>query len=89
MASSPTLRPVRTDGLEINEVADGLVVYQAAPERVHYLNNTAAVVFELCDGEHTIAAIAEAVGQLFALAEPPTAEVEACLVELRAKGVVQ
>ncbi len=89
MVSSPTQRPVRTDGLEINEVADGLVVYQAAPERVHYLNNTAAVVFELCDGDHTTADIVDAVGELFSLNEAPTAEVEACLVELRAKGVVQ
>ncbi len=89
MASSPTDRPVRTDGLEINEVADGLVVYQAAPERVHYLNNTAAVVFELCDGARTVPEIADAVGELFSLTRAPTAEVEACLVELAAKGVVQ
>jgi Coenzyme PQQ synthesis protein D (PqqD) len=89
MVSSPTHRPVRTDGLEINEVADGLVVYQAAPERVHYLNNTAAVVFELCDGDLTVAEIADALRRLFSLASAPTAEVEACLVELAAKGVVQ
>ena len=89
MASSPTPRPTRTDGLEVNEVADGLVVYQAAPEQVHYLNNTAAVVFELCDGTRTVAEITDLVGQTFGLAEGPAAEVEACVTELLAKGVVR
>jgi len=89
MASSPPTHPVRADGLEVNEVADGLVVYQPDPERVHYLNNTAAVVFELCDGDRSRREIAAALGELFSLAEVPTAEVEACLVELVAKGVVR
>lgn len=89
MVSSPTPRPTRTEGLEINEVADGLVVYQADPERVHYLNNTASVVFELCDGRRTVPEITELVGATFSLAEPPTAEVEACVAELLAKGVVR
>jgi hypothetical protein len=89
MTSSPTRRPTRIDGLEINEVADGLVVYQADPERVHYLNNTAAVVFELCDGRLTVAEITQQVADTFSLADPPVAEVEACLAELSAKGVVQ
>jgi hypothetical protein len=89
MASSPTPRPVRTADLEINEVADGLVVYQADPEQVHYLNNTAAVVFELCDGQLTVEQITERVGELFSLAEPPVAEVAACVAELTAKGVLR
>jgi hypothetical protein len=89
MASSPTRRPARIDGLEINEVADGLVVYQADPERVHYLNNTAAVVFELCDGRLTVAEITEQVAATFSLTDPPASEVEACVAELSAKGVLR
>ena len=33
-----------TEGLEISEVPDGRVIYQAANERVHYFNPTAVVV---------------------------------------------
>ena len=41
---------VRADGLDVNEVPDGYVIYQTDADRVHYLNKTAAIVFELCDG---------------------------------------
>ena len=41
---------VRAEGLDVNEVPDGYVIYQTAADRVHYLNKTAAIVFELCDG---------------------------------------
>ena len=44
------VRPVRGPGLEVSEVADGLLVYRAADDSVHHLNEPAAVVFELCDG---------------------------------------
>ena len=41
---------VRAEGLDVNEVPDGYVIYQTEADRVHYLNKTAAIVFELCDG---------------------------------------
>jgi hypothetical protein len=82
-------RPTRAEGLEVNSVADGLVVYQAAPEQVHYLNNTSAVIFELCDGTLTVEEIAAEVQAIFALAGSPTEEVTTCLSELVAKAVVR
>jgi hypothetical protein len=36
-------RPRTIDGLEINEVRDGLIVYDATRDRVHYLNATASL----------------------------------------------
>ena len=50
-------RPVRAEGLEVHEVDDGLVVYQSQPECVHHLNNTAAIVFELCVAAFTTATV--------------------------------
>ena len=81
-------RPERADGLESYEVDDGLVVYQAASDRVHYLNPTASVVYELCTGNHTEAEIVALVGEVWGLAEPPTEEVQRCLADLRTEGVV-
>lgn len=81
-------RPTRVEGLEPHEVDDGLVVYQAGTDRVHYLNPTASVVFELCTGEHTEAEIEELVGDAWSLPEPPREEVRTCLAQLRAEGVV-
>jgi hypothetical protein len=84
-----TLRPTRSEGLEVSEVADGLVVYQAAPEQVHYLNNTSAVVFELCDGDHSLQEIADTVRDVFSLSEAPIEEVRTCVDDLAGKGVVR
>jgi hypothetical protein len=82
-------RPRRADALEVSEVVDGLVVYQADPDRVHYLNNTAAVVFELCTGDNTEAEIAELVGRAYGLDEPPRREVASCLEHLQLEGIVR
>jgi hypothetical protein len=81
-------RPKRIDGLEAHEVDDGLVVYQASNDRVHYLNPTASLVFELCTGEHTEEEIAALVGAAWDLPEPPRAEVQQCLAQLRAEGAI-
>ena len=81
-------RPIRAEGVEAHEVDDGLVVYHAATDRVHYLNQTAAVVFELCTGDHTEREIEGLVADAWGLTEPPHAEVQACLAQLRTEGVV-
>jgi hypothetical protein len=40
----------RAPGIEIREAPDGLVVYDAGRDRLHYLNPTAALLLESCDG---------------------------------------
>ena len=75
--------------LDVNEVEDGLVIFDPATERVHYLNGTAALVFTLCTGEHDAAAIAELVRRIFQLAEAPASEVDACLEQLRGEGLIR
>ena len=82
-------RPSRCEGLEVNTVADGLVIYQSDPEQVHYLNNTSAIIFELCDGTMGVDEIAEQVQGLFSLDDPPIGEVETCVADLMAKAVVR
>jgi len=82
----PTPRVV--EGLEVNEVRDGLIVYDATADRVHYLNATASVVFTLCDGEHDANRIASELGSLFGV-EPPTAEVDDCLATFAREGLLR
>ncbi len=83
-----TEHPRRVDGLEPHEVDDGLVVYQPSTDRVHYLNPTASVVFELCTGEHSDREIEVLVGSAWGLSEAPGEEVQRCLAQLRAEGIV-
>jgi coenzyme PQQ synthesis protein D (PqqD) len=75
--------------LDINEVDDGLVIFDPATERVHYLNGTAALVFTLCTGEHDAEAIADLVRRIFGLTDPPGPEVDGCLSQLRREGLIR
>jgi Coenzyme PQQ synthesis protein D (PqqD) len=82
-------RPQIAEGLEIEEVDDGLIVYQESVERVHHLNPTASVVFQLCDGSRDAASIATAVGTLFGLEDPPRDEVDSCLSRFLREGLLR
>jgi Coenzyme PQQ synthesis protein D (PqqD) len=82
-------RPKKSDGLEVDEVEDGFVIYQPERDRVHYLNPTATVILELCDGTLTAAQIAELVAQTFDLPEPPAEEVNEALAKLEAEGLTR
>jgi len=78
----------RADGLDVNEVPDGYVIYHIASDRVHYLNKTAAIVFELCNGSEANDIVAR-VGQMFSLDDETANEViEACIQSLLKEGLV-
>jgi Trypsin-co-occurring domain 2/Coenzyme PQQ synthesis protein D (PqqD) len=81
-------RPVRAAGLEVQEVEGGLMIYQAEPERVHHLNNTAAIAFELCDGKSTVAEISEQLAAVFGLDGLPAGAAETCVADLWSKKVI-
>lgn len=76
------LLPKIVDGLDLNETDDGLIVYQESTDRVHHLNPSAAVVFELCDGTRSADVIARLVAETFSLGEVPEVETKACLENL-------
>jgi Coenzyme PQQ synthesis protein D (PqqD) len=78
---------VRAADLDVNEVPDGYIIYQTAVDRVHYLNNTAAIVFELCDGARDADDIVSRVKKMFEDAAED--EVEACIQNLLKEGLVQ
>lgn len=80
--------PMRADDIDMVETEDGVAIHRAGRERVHVVNPTAAIVLELCDGTKTDAEIADAVGRLYDLPQPPEAEVADCLVQFRAEGLV-
>jgi len=80
---------VRADDLDVNEVPDGYVIYQIARDRVHYLNKTAAIVFELCDAARGADEIVARVSQMFQLEETADGEIRGCLESLLKEGLVQ
>ena len=80
--------PKHAKGVEINQVADGYVVYQPSRDRVHYLNQTATIVLELCNGKNDAAQIASLLQAAYELPAIPLEEVNGCLSQLRAEGLI-
>jgi hypothetical protein len=80
--------PSRVDEIDVVEVADGFVVYHPERDRVHFVNHTAAVVLELCDGTKSDAEIATLVQRCYELPDPPAVEVAECLAQFRGEGLV-
>lgn len=82
-------KPQRREGLQVNRVSDGYVIYRQAAEHVHYLNLTGAFIFELCDGETPADWMPELVREAFDLDRPPADEVRACLGELFGASLIE
>ena len=80
--------PKSAQGLEVNAVADGYIVYQATCDRVHYLNQTAAIILELCNGRNPEENIPELLREAFDLSATPEEEVKTCLTMLRSEGLI-
>jgi hypothetical protein len=81
-------QPAKLDGLALHEAEGGVIIFNAAADRVHHLNNTAAIVLELCDGIRGSEEIASMVAAAFGLDEPPLAATERCMESLRSEGLV-
>jgi hypothetical protein len=89
--------PIRAPGLMVAERPERLVVHQRpAPHpgqgpalQTHTLNNTAALVFEMCSGTDSVEQIAGELQNTFNLETSPLAEVRRCLEELTELGMVR
>jgi hypothetical protein len=74
--------------LDVHEVPDGYIVYQNNRDRVHYLNKTAAVIFELCDGKLEQEEIVARVAKAFDLGPSAYDEIRSGLNKLLKEGLV-
>ena len=79
---------VRAPNLEVHEVPDGYIVYQSAVDNVCYLNKTAAITFEFCDGKLGADDIVTRVAKAFDLGTSAHAEIKACLDSLAKEGLI-
>jgi hypothetical protein len=49
-----TRNPEQYPNLKIFEADDGYIVYHRERDRVHFLNHTAVLLLELCNGKHSV-----------------------------------
>lgn len=80
--------PRVSEGIEVNTVEDGYIVYQPDRDRVHYLNHTAVLLLELCDGKTTVAELPALLRAAYDLPEAPTGDVSECLAKLLEEGLI-
>lgn len=80
--------PKAADGLETHEVADGYIIYQSDRNRVHYLNQTAAVLLALCTGQNRVTEMPDLLQSAFSLDAAPEKETRDCLERLVVEGLI-
>jgi len=81
--------PRRVAGLEVHIVDEQVIVYEANSDRIHFLNPTAAMVLELCNGQHSVTEITGLVAEMYALADAPLREINDALSQLKAAGLIR
>jgi hypothetical protein len=79
----------RIENLELSEVPDGYVVYQSSKDRVHFLNQAAAVIFELCDGNHDASEIRSILVSGYDLSTFPEDDFQTALDSMLAEGLIE
>lgn len=80
--------PQRASGLEINTIKDGFMIYQVDRNRVHYLNHTAVLILELCNGQDSVAKIAGLVQEAYGLKESPESEVHDIITKMESESLL-
>jgi hypothetical protein len=65
MTANNSIRFTQVPGLEVHESEDGLIIFNAQTDRVHHLNPTAGVLFELCRKPASCAMLLESLRELY------------------------
>jgi len=82
-------RPQRTDGFKLEPLDDELLLYHPDQNRAVYMNETASLIWSLCDGR-TLSAIVDEVGAAYPEAVESLAdEVRATIEQLAAVGALR
>jgi len=85
------LNPVHKPDVVVKKVGNETLVYNAGAQMIHVLNPTAQFVWELCDGDHSVAQIEQALRLNFSI--PPnhdvTKDVRQILALFKRKGLLK
>ncbi len=89
MIDTMSCRPRRTGSGDVHRFDKGAVVTGSRATRAVALNPTALALWELCDGDTTVAEMVDAVCELFAIgSEQARGDVESALAQMQAAGVI-
>jgi len=80
--------PEQYPNLKIFEADDGYIVYHRERDRVHFLNHTAVLLLELCDGNHSVPGMVEILEKGYGLDKPPEKEVMGIINNFEQEGLI-
>jgi len=73
-------RPLRREGVRLQELQDEYMLYDEESDKIHILNRTAGSVWELCDGAHTLEGMGKEMRRLHEV--PPDVNLEEDLQQI-------
>ena len=78
------------DGLEVEDAGDEVLIYLPGHDKTLYLNETAAIVWRLCDGARTGVEIVELLVEAYPEAAPEIqSQVLEALSDFMTRGIVE
>ncbi len=80
--------PEQYPNLKIFEADDGYIVYHRERDRVHFLNHTAVLLLELCDGNHSVPEMIGILEKGYGLDKPPEKEVMGIINNFEQEGLI-
>lgn len=84
------IRPSQSDNLKIYNLWDELVIYVPDQEKAISLNPTARAIWDLCDGQQTLAEIVQTLGNQFSASEVDLlADIQATVGQFHKLGLVK
>ncbi len=83
------MNPQHVDGLDISPAEDGFIIYQPEFDRVHFMNATAVLILELCNGKNSEQEIVELIKEECAVGENPAQAVKDTLAKMKAEGLLK
>lgn len=88
--SDSTYQPQKCDGFMIEELDGELVLFHPGRNKIIHANQTAALIWQLCDGERTIPEIVELLAEAYPESRQQIeAEVPQTIEDLRRKGALE
>jgi hypothetical protein len=84
-------KPVHKRNLILKDLGDEFLIYSAEHKEIHVINPTAQLIWNMCDGEHSISDIEEQIRVHFSI--PPerdiVGDIQSTLDIFRNKGLLE
>lgn len=84
-----TATPRQKSGYETADLDGEFMIYHSSEGRAVYLNETASLVWKLCDGQRSLAAIEGLLGEAYPDAPDLSEDIDAAVRELVEQGVLE